>query len=184
MLSGCRKERRYAVFISGGGSTLQSFLDFQFNMNVRLVVCNRRLSYGALRARRNGVSLEYITSKTDTSELNALLKSYHITHVFLAGYMKILDSNFIENWKDKITNIHPSLLPAFKGLHAAEASWEAKSKMGVTIHNVIAELDAGEILMQKESSQPPESLGLGESLVFLRAAEQRLLREFSMRFSV
>ena len=95
--------------------------------------------------------------------------------------MKILSAEFISSWQGKITNIHPSLLPDYKGLHAAEKSWEEKSNMGVSLHDVIADLDAGDILMQKLSSKASEALSLAESLLMLRSTEQGLLRKFSLR---
>lgn len=184
MLNGCRKVRRYAIFISGSGSTLQSFLDQQSQFEVKLVVSNKKTTLGALRAKRNGVSVEYVNSKTTTEELNGLLKKYGITHIFLAGYMKILTEDFINSWQEKITNVHPSLLPKYKGLHAAERSWQENSDMGVSVHDVIADLDAGRILMQKISSKASESLNQEEALLLLRSTEQNLLRKFSLRYAV
>jgi phosphoribosylglycinamide formyltransferase 1 len=184
MLSGCRKSRRYAVFISGSGSTLQSFLDQQHQFEIKLVVSNKKSAIGALRAKRNGVNLQYITSKTSTEEINKILQQHGITHIFLAGYMRILPADFINSWQGKITNIHPSLLPEYKGLQAAERSWQEKANMGVSIHDVIADLDAGTILMQKMSTQSTENLNMNEALLLLRTTEQSLLRNFTLRYAV
>lgn len=184
MLNGCRKARRYAIFISGSGSTLQSFLDQQHQFEVKLVVSNKKSALGTLRAKRNGVQLEYVNTKTSTDDLNKILKQHNITHIFLAGYMKILSADFISSWQGKITNIHPSLLPSYKGLHAAEKSWQEKSNMGVSVHDVIADLDAGAILMQKISAKASEVFGLEEALLMLRATEQALLRSFALRNSL
>lgn len=184
MLNGCRRARRYAIFISGGGSTLQSFLDQQAQFEVKLVVSNKKSALGALRAKRNGVCVEYVNSKTTTEELNSILKQHGITHIFLAGYMKILTEEFINSWQGKITNVHPSLLPEYKGLHAAERSWQENSNMGVSVHDVIADLDAGAILMQKMSAKPSEGLSQQEALLLLRSTEQNLLRNFSLRYAI
>ena len=184
MLNGCRKARRYAVFISGGGSTLQSFLDQQHQFEVKLVISNKKAALGALRAKRNGVNVQFVNSKTSTEELNQVLKEHNITHIFLAGFMKILPADFINSWQGKIANIHPSLLPEYKGLHAAERSWQEKNNMGVSIHDVIADLDAGSIITQKISTKNTESLSLDEALLFLRSTEQSLLRNFSWRYAL
>lgn len=184
MLNGCRKARRYAIFISGGGSTLQTFLDHQHQFEVKLVVSNKKSALGALRAKRNGISVEHVSSSSSVDDLNKILKQYKITHIFLAGYMKILSADFINSWQGKISNIHPSLLPSYKGLNAAERSWQEQSNMGVSLHDVIADLDAGTIVMQKMSTKANEVFSLNEALVFLRTTEQNILRNFLLRFAV
>ena len=184
MLSGCRKERRYAIFISGSGSTLQTFLDQPYQLSIKLVISNKKTALGALKAKRNGICVEYVNSQTSATELNKILKKYNITHIFLAGYMKILSEEFINTWSGRITNIHPSLLPEHKGLHAAEKSWQEKSKMGASIHDVIADLDAGKIMIQKISLENSQSMNLNEALLFLRATEQNILRNYSSRYSL
>jgi folate-dependent phosphoribosylglycinamide formyltransferase PurN len=184
MLNGCRKSRRYAIFISGGGSTLQSFLDQQHQFEVKLVISNKKTAHGVLRAKRNGICVEFLNSTTRLEDLNKILKQYNITHIFLAGYMKILSAEFIHSWQGKISNIHPSLLPKYKGLNAAEKSWQEKSDMGVSLHDVIADLDSGALLMQKISSKANQAFTLNEALLFLRTTEQSLLRKFSMRFAL
>jgi phosphoribosylglycinamide formyltransferase 1 len=171
---------RWAVFFSGGGSTLQALLDQQEYMDIKLVVTNRRLAYGRCRARRWGVAEFLLEKSVSLQDLQARLNFMRIDAIFLAGYMKILPSDFVQLWKGRLFNIHPSLLPAYKGLSAFERAVADGNDVGVTVHRVTAEVDEGEILKQRlsvrQSSGKPEEF----QRTLLRRTEQALLRDFSV----
>ena len=113
---------RTAVFISGSGSTLQSLLEIKHQINLTLVVTNRKNALGILRSKRFGVPVLYFDKKMSFAELSNQLKSFSIQKIFLAGFMKIIPPEFIQAWQGQILNIHPSLLPAYKVLDAAQRS--------------------------------------------------------------
>ena len=148
MLSGIRKPKNTAVFISGGGSTLQALLELRFQLNIGLVVSNKQHNLGLLKAKRFGCETYHFTKDKSYTELSFVLKAKKIEQIFLAGYMRLLPSDFVNFWQNKIFNIHPSLLPDFPGLEAAEKIFGSKGKMGLTIHEVTAELDAGPVFLQ------------------------------------
>ena len=107
MFLGLRKPSRVAVFISGGGSTLQSLLEMQHQLNVSLVITNRKKAFGALKAKRFGKQIFYQTSQTSFAEIQNLLLLNKIDKIILAGYMKILPADFVLKWAERIVNIHP-----------------------------------------------------------------------------
>lgn len=184
MLSGPRTLRRTAVLISGGGSTLQSLLEMQHLLDIKLVISNKRKNSGLLKAKRFGKPAWYMGKEQTFSDLDKVLKQNQIERVFLAGFMKILPPEFIDAWKGKIFNIHPSLLPRFPGLDAAEQSWKNKADMGCTIHEVTEEMDVGPIVFQQISKKSQDDLSLQESIILLRRSEQHLLREWSMEYCI
>ncbi len=183
MSLGNRKPSRVAVFISGGGSTLQALLEMQHQFNICLVVTNRKKALGQLKAKRFGKNIYYQSPQATFEDLQVVLSSFQIDKIVLAGYMKILPPRFVQFWKEKIINIHPSLLPAFPGLNSAERSWEQKVDMGVTLHQVNEHMDDGATVLKCKSSKSEEKFDLDEALIFLRRTEQHLLRELTLRWS-
>ncbi len=177
MLSGCKKPAKVAVFISGGGSTLQALLEMQHQIEIKLVICNRLGAAGQLKAKRFGVPVVRIGKNTTDTELNTILQQHRIDFVMLAGFMKILSASFVQSWQNRMINIHPSLLPAYKGLEAAEKSWNENSDMGVSIHHVTEEMDEGRVVLQKRSLTNSKSYSFQEASIWLRQTEQHLLRE-------
>jgi|SRR3989344_2933347 len=182
MLNGPRKPQRVAVFISGGGSTLQSLLEMHHQIDISLIVTNKKSALGNLKAKRFGKKTIFFDKKMDYYLLDKVLRDHKIEVIILAGFMKLLPASFVELWKNKIINIHPSLLPQYPGLNSAERSWSDNSEMGVTLHKVIAEVDAGNVLFQKKSLRQPRQYALGEANLFLRRTEQFLLRELVSRY--
>lgn len=183
MSSGIRKPKRNAVFISGGGSTLQALLEMHHQFEIGLIVTNKRNLLGELKAKRFGKDVFFFSKKTSYSELTILLKKYKIDQIFLAGFMRLLPEDFVQTWKDRIFNIHPSLLPAFPGLDSIEKNYHAKLDMGVTIHVVNEHMDEGQIFLQQQSldEAATKKLSLVQSQAFIRRTEQHLLREFALR---
>lgn len=166
--------KRWALFLSGRGSTAQALLDMIGDHDIRLVVTNKKSAFGIKRARRLGVPVLFYTKSMMEEGLTQELRDRGITHIFLVGYMKILGAAFVDSWKGKIFNIHPSLLPAFPGAGALELSYEASSaQMGVTVHEVTAEMDAGPILAQRKVTR---GFDFQETRNQMARAEQQLLR--------
>jgi folate-dependent phosphoribosylglycinamide formyltransferase PurN len=102
----------------------------------------------------------------------------------MAGFMKILPEHFVKDWEGKIINIHPSLLPNYKGLNAAEKSWEENADMGVTIHLATKEMDEGETIFQKKVMTQPKQFSFTQCEIFMRSTEQHLLRELTYRMAL
>ena len=147
-----------AVFISGTGSNLKSLIKFsklkKSPIKIELIISNNSKSKGLLFAESFKIQKKIFNLKKKTlTEKKILieLNKNKIDLVCLAGYMKILSKNFIKNFKGKILNIHPSLLPKFKGLNTHERAIKNKEKYsGCTVHFVNSKLDSGEIIIQKK----------------------------------
>ena len=116
-------KKNVCIFISGNGSNLKNLIsksrDYNFPINIKLVISNNRNAKGINYAKMNSIPFFIINSKSRYFEnkIFHLLSEYKISMICLAGYMKILSKRFIYNFKKDIINIHPSLLPKFKGLN-------------------------------------------------------------------
>ena len=166
---------RWAVFISGNGSNLQSLLDADPKISVVTVVSNKPEARGVERAEQAKVPVILFNKNSTWNDLSQQLKNLQIQYIFLLGFMKIIPESFILEWKDKILNLHPSLLPHYKGLRALERSYEDHAAMGVTVHWVTHELDDGPILLQKEVFTPEQTKAL--SLEQVKAQIHRVENE-------
>ena len=145
-----------AVCVSGGGTDLQSIIDAceagKINGQIRLVISNRKKAYGLERARLHGIQAEWIKDE------DVILKRFEeekIDVVVLAGYLAIVGDKLIEQYKNRIINIHPSLIPSFcgpgfYGMHVNEAVFKRGVKVsGATVHFVTGEVDGGPIILQR-----------------------------------
>jgi phosphoribosylglycinamide formyltransferase-1 len=147
---------RWAVFASGTGSNLQNFIDLEprlSNSKLGLVVSDR--SCPALEKAKSASKeiFQYSPKSSDFDhQLLEVLKKHSIDSIFLMGYMRILSANFLQSWAPKrIVNLHPSLLPKYKGKDAVKQALEAGEKiLGVSLHEVVAEMDAGKVLRQEQ----------------------------------
>ena len=150
---------RVAVLISGRGSNLQALLDAcvapDFPAEIRLVISNVAGVYGLERAAAAGVATRIIDHRGFASRpafdaaLDAALRDVDAELVCLAGFMRLLTPWFAEQWRDRLINIHPALLPSFKGLHTHRRALETGVKLhGCTVHFVTPELDDGPIIVQ------------------------------------
>lgn len=145
-----------AVCVSGGGTDLQSIIDAceagKINGEIRLVISNRKKAYGLERARLHGIQAEWIK---DEDEILKRFKEEKIDVVVLAGYLAIVGDKLIEQYKNRIINIHPSLIPSFcgpgfYGMHVHEAVFKRGVKVsGATVHFVTGEVDGGPIILQR-----------------------------------
>ena len=164
------KKIRTAVFISGTGSNLKNLIKFSLKkkspIEIILIISNnvkaKGLNYSKIYKIKKKI---YNYNKKKISETKTLkdLKSNNIKLICLAGFMKILSKDFIRKFKGKILNIHPSLLPKYKGLKTHERVIKNKEKYsGCTVHLVNSKLDAGKIILQKKvklsKKETPSSL--------------------------
>lgn len=155
------KKTPIAVLISGSGSNLQALIDAcsdaDYPAEIVLVISNKADAYGLERAAKAGIATQVI-SHTDYESREAFDAALHdalitakVEIVCLAGFMRILTADFVQAWQGKMLNIHPSLLPEFKGAHAMRNALAAgATKSGCTVHYVVPEMDAGEVILQAE----------------------------------
>jgi phosphoribosylglycinamide formyltransferase-1 len=142
----------WAIFVSGRGSNAQVLLDELDEYPVRLMVSSRSKVGALARARRRGIQTLILPQTINWSLLDEQLRNYKITHILLLGFMKIVPPDFVEKWSNKIFNLHPSLLPTFPGLRAIENSYACQAPMGVSLHLVTDEMDAGKLIFQKHTT--------------------------------
>ena len=164
------KKIRTAVFISGTGSNLKNLIKFSLKkkspIEIILIISNNVKAKGLKFAKLYKIKKKvYNYDKKKISEKRILkdLKSNDIKLICLAGFMKILSKDFIRNFKGKILNIHPSLLPKYKGLNTHHRAIQNKEKYsGCTVHLVNSKLDSGKIILQKKvklsKKETPSSL--------------------------
>jgi phosphoribosylglycinamide formyltransferase-1 len=146
-----------AVFISGTGTNFKNLIQYSLKKHskfkIKLVVSNNSNAKGLEYARKFKIKKKIINYKNlINSEINILgyLNKENINIICLAGFMRILTANFIKKFKGKIINIHPSLLPKYKGLNTHQRALDNKEKYsGCTVHFVNSKLDAGKIILQK-----------------------------------
>ena len=147
-----------AIFISGSGSNLNSIiknsLKKNFPIKISLVISNNKNAYGINYAKNNKIKFKIINSKkmiNFESKTLIILKKNNIKLICLAGFMKVLSDKFIKDFKYKILNIHPSLLPKYKGLNTHKRVLKNKEKFsGCTVHYVTNKLDSGRVILQKK----------------------------------
>lgn len=150
------KRLKLGVLISGRGSNLQALIDAaaapDYPAEIVLVISNRAQAPGLARAARAGIAHRVIADPSRTgfaAAADAALRQSGVGLVALAGYMRILNSCFVAAWRDRLVNIHPSLLPAFPGLHAQRQALAAGVRFsGCTVHFVRDDVDTGPIIAQ------------------------------------
>jgi phosphoribosylglycinamide formyltransferase-1 len=150
---------KLAILISGRGSNMQALIDAcaqpDFPAEIALVLSNRPDAGGLDRAKEAGLPTAvvdhagYETREAFEAVMSDLIEAAGAQLVCLAGFMRLLTADFVNHWRDRLINIHPSLLPAFPGLHTHERAIEAGVKLhGCTVHFVRAEMDNGPIIGQ------------------------------------
>lgn len=147
------------MLISGSGSNLQSLIDAakaeDYPAEIALVISNKANAFGLQRAQREGIATQLVDhrayenrAKFETA-LHGALQGAGIEFVCLAGFMRVLGDDFVQKWQGRMINIHPSLLPKYRGLNTHARAIEAGEKeAGCTVHWVVPELDAGPIIAQ------------------------------------
>jgi len=147
-----------AVFISGNGSNLKHLVEFSVLKKspiiINIVISNNSKAKGLLIAKKYRIKTKIYSFKNkfkDENKIIKILKEKNINLICLAGFMKILSSNFIKKFNGKILNIHPSLLPKYKGLNTHQRVIDNNEKFsGCTVHIVNSKLDSGKIILQKK----------------------------------
>lgn len=148
---------RLGILISGRGSNLQAIIKVcnvqDFPAKVVCVISNRTDAQGLQIAREANIP-HFID--TNEREITTILQDHAVELVCMAGFMKVMSSEFVNTWYNRLLNIHPSLLPAFKGLNAIQQALDANVKIiGCTIHYVRTEIDSGPIILQGAISVTP-----------------------------
>ena len=147
--------KKIVILISGRGSNMQAILEARLPLSVAAVISNDATASGLITAQKHGVTTRVVDHRAyadraafDTA-LAAAIDEYAPDLLVLAGFMRILTAGFVEHYRDRILNIHPSLLPSFTGLHTHRRALEAGVKVhGCSVHFVTPELDHGPIVAQ------------------------------------
>ncbi|SMN10797.1 Phosphoribosylglycinamide formyltransferase [uncultured Candidatus Thioglobus sp.] len=156
---------KVVVLISGSGSNLQSIIDNAADIGIKIesVISNKADAFGLQRAKKSGIPTKVIDhTQFDSREAFDQATTKYINTInpkliLLAGFMCILSTEFINTFAGKILNIHPALLPKFKGLNTHQRAIDAGEKFaGASVHFVTNELDAGEVILQKSVAIEPD----------------------------
>lgn len=147
---------RIVVLISGNGSNLQALIDYpEKNYVISAVISNRADAFGLQRARNAGIAINVLDHKqfsgreTFDAELMQMIDAHQPDLVVLAGFMRILSSGFVQHYSGRLMNVHPSILPLYKGTNTHQRVLDAgDSEHGVSIHFVTEELDGGPVAAQ------------------------------------
>ena len=160
--------KRVAVLISGRGSNMAALIeaakDKSYPAEIVLVLSNKADAGGLVTARDNGIATEIVDHTQFGKDrvafdaaMQSKLEAHRVDIVCLAGFMRLLSPGFVDLWQNRMLNIHPALLPAFKGLDThARALTEGAKIHGATVHFVVAEMDAGPIIMQGAVAVRPD----------------------------
>ena len=150
-------KKKTCVFISGQGSNLKNLIfrsrDNNFPIKISLVISNNRKAYGINYAKKYKIPYVFINStiKSYENKIFLYLKKYKISFICLAGYMKVVSAKLTKKYQKKIINVHPSLLPKFKGLNTFSRMLKrGEIKAGCTVHYVNEKLDSGSAIIQKK----------------------------------
>jgi len=196
-------KRRTAILISGRGSNMASLIaaarEPEFPAEIALVLSNKPDAPGLAAAKAQGIATAAVDHKIYAGReafegsLQKMLDAHRIDFICLAGFMRILTPSFVQRWEGRLINIHPSLLPSYKGLHTHERALADGVKVhGCSVHYVVAEMDAGPIIAQAAvavlDDDTPGSLGARvleqEHVIYplaLRLAASGALRIDAMR---
>ena len=155
------KKINTAIFISGRGSNMKALIEAcrneKFPAKIVLVIANKDDASGLIFAKQNNIPTQIIPHRDFNSrmefeqKIDLAINQYDVEIICLAGFMRVLSEWFVSKWHNKIINIHPSLLPNFKGANAVEDALKSRVKLtGCTTHFVDNQLDSGKIIMQSE----------------------------------
>ena len=158
MIKSFGNKTKVAVFISGTGTNLKNLFYFskkkKSKVQICIVISNKKYAKGLIFAKKHNIKFQTYTFKNslkDELKVLQILKKKNIKIICLAGFMRILSKKFIKRFKGKIINIHPSLLPKYKGLNTHDRAINNNEKYsGCTVHYVTSKLDSGKIILQKK----------------------------------
>ncbi len=177
---------KIAVLVSGSGSNLQALIDANLSGQIVGVISNKPEAYALERAKKAGIATATIEHKQFPNReafddvMHQQLLAWDVDLVVLAGFMRILSAKFVNAWEGKMVNIHPSLLPHYKGMHTHQRVLNTGDRLhGCTVHYVTAELDAGQALTQgvlsvnqhDDASSLAERVHVLEHLIYPQAVE-------------
>lgn len=177
---------KIAVLVSGSGSNLQALIDAQLSGQIVGVISNKPEAYALQRATQAGIATaviehkQYPTREAFDAIMHQQLLDWDVDLVILAGFMRILSAAFVEAWEGKMVNIHPSLLPAYKGMHTHQRVLQTGDVFhGCTVHYVTPELDAGQAIAQgvlkvayhEDATQLAKRVHVLEHLIYPQAVE-------------
>ena len=185
-------KRKACVFISGQGSNLKNLISHSreknFPINICLVISSNKNAHGISYAKKFNIPYIIVNTsdKNHTNKILYLLRKYKISFICLAGYMKIVSKQIINIFKNNIINIHPSLLPKFKGLNTfSKVLKDNEKKTGCTVHYVNNKLDDGKIIIKKSfyliKSDNEDSLKLKTQKLEYRAYPEAIIQVFRNR---
>jgi len=175
---------QWAVFVSGQGTNLQNFLNLEQDKKLKqnsIVAVHADKKCPAIERAKRAKKEIFIYSPKQSdyeSRLLEFLKQSKVDRIFLLGFMRILPAPFIKTWAEPIINIHPSLLPKYKGLNAIERAYQDNEKLvGVSLHEVTPELDSGLVLRQSQLERL-ESDSLESLTERMHQLEYKIVREY------
>ncbi|MES9965234.1 MAG: phosphoribosylglycinamide formyltransferase [Candidatus Sedimenticola sp. 20ELBAFRAG] len=178
------------VLISGSGSNLQAIIDgaaADLPIDIRAVISNKADAYGLERAEKAGITTEVLDNKAYTDResydqaLGDLIETFEPGLVILAGFMRILSPEFVKRFHGRMLNIHPSLLPKYRGLHTHRRALEAEDNLhGASVHFVTEELDGGPIVLQVEV--PVEKSDSEETLAARVLSQEHVIYPTAIRW--
>ncbi len=156
-----KAQKSIVVLVSGNGSNLQAIIDgisqHKINAKISAVIANQETAYGLIRAENAGIPALYIDHKSFASreeyddKMASCIAEFTPNLIVLAGFMRILTPAFVEYYQGRMLNIHPSLLPKYKGLHTHQRAIDAGDKEhGASVHFVTPELDGGPVVLQSK----------------------------------
>ena len=167
---------RLGVMCSGNGTNFENILRSCWDDEVVLMIHNKKDCGAARRAMKFGVPHCHIKAK-DEDDIIKIFKAWNVDLIVMAGWMRIVSKKFCEAFPERIINLHPSLLPKYKGLHAIEQALNSGDDVtGCTVHYVTEELDSGRIIMQQEVPIRPED-DINSLTKAIQRAEYSLLPE-------
>jgi phosphoribosylglycinamide formyltransferase-1 len=185
-----KPRRRTAIFISGRGSNMVSLIEAargpDFAAEIALVLSNRPEAEGLAKAKAAGIATAAIDHRIYAGRTGfeaacqAMLDIHRIDLICLAGFMRLLTPGFVEHWRGRMINIHPALLPSFKGLHTHERALAEGVKIhGCTVHFVVPEVDAGPIIAQ--AAVPVLETDTAESLSARVLTQEHVIYPLALR---
>ncbi len=153
--------KKLAIFVSGSGTNMENLIlkirELKLPYDPVVVICDKPGAKAIERAAKLGVKTELVERRLFTSKeefekaIIERLETYGVELIALAGFMRILSAEFVHRYQGRLINIHPSYLPSFTGGHAIRDAFEAKvQETGVTVHHVVAEVDAGPVIVQRK----------------------------------
>jgi phosphoribosylglycinamide formyltransferase 1 len=165
--------------VSGRGSNLAALLEMHDVLDIRVVVSSNAKAPALFKAKRAGVPTLLLDKKIDWQKLDRDLRARGVSHIFLAGFMKVVPTEFVQLWDGKILNLHPSLLPAYPGLKSIERAFEERADLGVSVHLVNEGVDEGPLVAQRQTFAAAQLANKSlEAIEFkVHVDEQRLVRE-------